>query len=139
MSNDGKELTDSEYIPLCVLNTFFALTAIVLNSVTIHAIRKTSSASLPKNLRVLLLNLAFSDLSVGLLVQPFHIIKFTFSSESQQGDYLQKMETFSLVTGVAFVCASILGVLALSVDRFLAVYLHLRYKEIGTPRELLPS
>ena len=70
MSNDGKELSDREYIPLCVLNTF-ALTAIVLNSVTIYAMRKTSSALLPKNVRVLLLNLAFSDLSVGLVVQPF--------------------------------------------------------------------
>ena len=77
MPNNSEELTNREYIPLCVLNTFFALTTIVLNSVTIHAIRKTSSASLPKNLRVLLLNLAFSDLSVGLVVQPFYIIDFT--------------------------------------------------------------
>ena len=62
MSN-STELTDRKYIvPLCVLNALFALTAVVLNSVTIHAIRKTSSASLSKNLRVLLLNLAFSDL-----------------------------------------------------------------------------
>ena len=107
MSNDGKELTDSEYIPLCVLNTFFALTAIVLNSVTIHAIRKTSSASLPKNGRVLLLNLAFSDLSVGLVVQPFYIINLTFRLKSQQGENLQKMNPLSLVTGILLVCASI--------------------------------
>ena len=74
MSNSA-ELTDREYIvPLCVLNALFALTAVVLNSVTIHAIRKTSSASLSKNLWVLLLNLAFSDLSVGLVVQPFYVI-----------------------------------------------------------------
>ena len=96
MPNNGEELTDREYIPLCVLNTFFALTAIVLNSVTIHAIRKTSSASLPKNLRVLLLNLAFSDLSVGLVVQPFYIIYLTLSFESQEGDNLQKMQTLSV-------------------------------------------
>ncbi|XP_067053957.1 adenosine receptor A3-like [Acropora muricata] len=137
MPNNGEELTDHEYIPLCVLNTFFALTAIVLNSVTIHAIRKTSSASLPKNLRVLLLNLAFSDLSVGLVVQPFYIIYLTFSFESQEGDNLQKMETLSLVIGTEFLCASILGVLALSVDRFLAVYLHLRYQEIVTPKRVV--
>ena len=75
---NSAEPHDRKYIvPLCVLNIFFALTAIVLNSVTIHAIRKTSSASLPKNLRVLLLNLAISDLSVGLVVQPFYIIRLT--------------------------------------------------------------
>ena len=138
MPNNGKELTDREYIPLCVLNTFFALTAIVLNSVTIHAIRKTSSASLPKNLRVLLLNLAFSDLSVGLVVQPFYVIQLTFSFESQEGDSLQKMrDTLSLATEILFLCASILGVLVLSVDRFLAVFLHLRYQEIVTPKRVV--
>ena len=74
MSIGGRELTDREYILLCVLNTFFALIAILLNCVTIHAIKNTSLASLPKNLRVLLLNLAISDLSVGLVVQPFCIV-----------------------------------------------------------------
>ena len=137
MPNNGKELTDREYIPLCVLNTFFALTAIVLNSVTINKIRKTSSASLPKNLRVLLLNLAFSDVSVGLVVQPFYIIYLTFLFESQKGDNLHIMETLFLVIGVPFLCASILGVLALIVDRFLAVYLHLRYQEIVTPKRVV--
>ena len=119
MSN-STELTDREYIvPLCVLNALFALTAVVLNSVTIHAIRKTSSASLSKNLRVLLLNLAFSfsDLSVGLVVQPFYVIQLTFSFESQEGDSLQKMrDTLSLATEILFLCASILGVLVLSVE-----------------------
>ena len=137
MSN-SRELHDRKYIvPLCVLNAFFALTAVVLNSVMIHAIKKTSSASLPKNLRVLLLNLVFSDLSVGLVVQPFYIIYLTFQFESQQGDYSQKMETLSLVTDILFLCASILGVLALNVDRFLAVYLHLRYQEIVTPKRVV--
>ena len=137
MSN-STELYDREYIvPLCVWNAFFALTAVVLNSVTIHAIRKTSSASLPKNLRVLLLNLAISDLSVGLVVQPFYVIHLTFRFESQQGDYSQKMDTVSVVTGSLFLCASILGVFALSVDRFLAVYLHLRYQAIVTPKRVV--
>ena len=137
MSNNGEQLTDREYIPLCVLNAFFALTTVVLNSVTIHAIRKTSSASLPKNLRVLLLNLAFSDLSVGLVVQPIYIIgRLTFRLESQQGDNSQ-MNTLTFVIGIVFVCASILGVLILSVDRFLAVYLHLRYQEIVTPKRVV--
>ena len=106
MSN-STELPDREYIvPLCVLNAFFALTAIVLNSVTIHAIRRTSSVSLPKNLRVLLLNLAFSDLSVGLVVQPIYIIQTTFPFESQEGDY-SPMKAVAFVTGMVFVCASI--------------------------------
>ena len=136
MSNNT-EVHGREYIvPLCVLNAFLALSAVVLNSVTIHAIRKTSSASLPKNLRVLLLNLAFSDLSVGLVVQTIYIIHLTFRFESQHGDN-SEMNTLSLVTGFVFGCASILGVLILNVDRFLAVYLHLRYQEIVTPKRVV--
>ena len=96
MSNSA-ELPDRKYIvPLCVLNAFFALTAVVLNSVTIHAIRKMSSASLPKNLRVLLLNLVFSDLSVGLVAQPFYIIHLTFP-----GDYSHKMNAVSVITEIS--------------------------------------
>ena len=138
MLNDGKELTDHGYIPLCVLNTFFALIAIVLNSVTMHAMRKTTSALLPKNVRVLLLNLAFSDLSVGLVVQPIYIITLTFWFKSQPGVFFQKILQLTWVTGILFVCASIIqGVLALSVDRFLAIHLHLRYQEIVTSKRLI--
>ena len=43
----------------------------MLNSITIHAIKKTSS--LPKPLKTLLLSLAVSDLGVGLLVLPLPI------------------------------------------------------------------
>ena len=55
----------------CVFNSFLSYTTIILNIVTIHAIRKT--ALLPKTLRTLLLSLAASDVGVGLLVQPLYI------------------------------------------------------------------
>ena len=55
----------------CVFNSFLSYTTIILNIVTIHAIRKT--ALLPKPLRTLLLSLAASDVGVGLLVQPLYI------------------------------------------------------------------
>ena len=54
-----------------VFNVVLCFSATMLNSVTIHAIRNTSS--LAKPLRTLLLNLAVSDLSVGLLVHPLYI------------------------------------------------------------------
>ena len=61
----------STYIANCVFNNFLSYTAIMLNIVTIHAIRKTSL--LPSSLKTLLLSLAVSDVGVGLLVQPFSI------------------------------------------------------------------
>ena len=59
------------YVTNCVLNALSAYTAIMFNIVTIHAIRKTFL--LPKPLKTLLLNLAVSDLGVGLGVQPLYI------------------------------------------------------------------
>ena len=61
----------STYIVNIIFNAFLCFTAIMFNSVTIHAIRKTSS--LPKPLKLLLLSLAVSDLGAGLLVHPFYI------------------------------------------------------------------
>ena len=55
----------------CVFNAFLCLTTIVLNIITIQALRKTSS--LPKTFKTLLLSLAVSDLGVGLLVQPLYV------------------------------------------------------------------
>ena len=60
----------STYIANCVFNSFLSYTTIILNIVTIQAIRKTSS--LPSSLKTLLLSLAVSDVAVGLLGQPFY-------------------------------------------------------------------
>ena len=62
----------SWYVVNCVFNVFLSYTAIMLNIVTIHAIRKTPSLSKP--LKTLLLSLAVSDLGVGLTAQPLYVI-----------------------------------------------------------------
>ena len=123
----------STYIANCVFNSFLSFTAILLNIITIHAIRKTSS--LPKPLRTLLLSLAVSDLGVGLFVQPFYI--------SLLAKWLQHsipncttFKVFSLVE-VVLTAASFFGVVAVTVDRFLAIHLHLRYLELVTHKRVL--
>ena len=59
------------YMANCVLNAFLTISAIILNSLTIQALRRTSA--LPKPLKTLLLSLAVSDLGVGLLCHPFNV------------------------------------------------------------------
>ena len=61
----------SSTLIVVILNIFSAYTAVTLNIITIHALRKVSS--LPKPVRILLLTLAASDLAVGLIVQPLAI------------------------------------------------------------------
>lgn len=122
--SEVKEL-HSTSITNCVFNSFLSYTAIMFGIVTIHAIRKTS---LSKPLRTLLLSLAASDLGVGLLVQPFYVsILVKWSQASDPGCAVYKgfiaiMSFFSL--------SSFFGIAALSVDRFLAIHLHLRYQEL---------
>ena len=68
----SKNVKDSRpaLVANCVFNSFLCYTTIILNIVTIHAIKKT--VLLPKPLRTLLLSMASSDVGVGLLVQPLN-------------------------------------------------------------------
>ena len=119
----------------CVFNSFLCYTTIILNIVTIHAIRKT--ALFPKPLRTLLLSLAASDVGVGLLVQPLYISTLV-SRLNQKRIGCISYKGWSVV--ITFFCiSSLLNVVTISVDRFLAVYLHLRYQELVTHKRVIAA
>ena len=119
----------------CVFNSFMSYTNIFLNIITIHMIRKT--ALLPKPLRTLLLSLAASDVGAGLLVQPFYI--YTLVSRLKQ----KRIDCISykgLLAAITFFCtSSLLNIVTISVDRFLAVHLHLRYQELVTHKRVIAA
>ena len=109
-----------------VFSSFLSYTTVILNIVTIHAIRKT--ALLPKPLRTLLLSLAASDVGVGLLVQPLYISTLVSRLNQKRIDCIFYKK---LLAAINFFCiSSLLNVVTISVDRFLAVQLHLRYQEL---------
>ena len=119
----------------CVFNSFLCYTTIILNIVTIHAIRKT--ALLPKPLRTLLLSLAASDVGVGLLVQPLYISTLVSRLNQKRIDCISYK---GLLAVINFFCASSLfNVVTISVDRFLAVHLHLRYQELVTHKRVIAA
>ena len=117
----------SSFIVNCVFNAFSAYTAIMLNILTIHAIRNTSS--LPKPLKTLLLSLAVSDLGVGLLAQPLYIAWMVNHANFTCSAFYVIQLTFTI--------ASFFTVVAISVDRFLAIHLHLRYQELVTHKRVV--
>ena len=123
----------STFIANSVFNNFLCYTAIMLNIVTIHAIRKTSS--LPKTLKTLLLSLAVSDVGVGLVVQPFYTA-FLITWIQGNSPSCNTSVAFSIIT-TSFCVASFFGVVAVSVDRFLAIHLHLRYQELVTHKRVV--
>ena len=116
----------------CVFNGFLSCTAIVLNVITIHAMRNIPS--LPKPLKTLLFSLSVSDLGVGLLVQPLYIVYLAMKMKPEENNptYIVYLALLTL-----FIYASFLGLMALSADRFLAIHLHLRYQELVTYRRVV--
>ena len=105
----------------------------MLNIVTLYAIPK--SLSVPKTLRTLMLNLAVSDVVVGVFVQPL----FTSFLVTWLQMNNPSCSIYYLMAGVIrmLVNVSLLSVVAISVDRFLAIHLHLRYKELVTHRRVV--
>ena len=129
------ELEDlrATYIANCVFNIFLNYTAFMLNIVTIYAIHKT--AKMPKTLKTLLLSLACSDVAVGLFSQPLYtFFLINWLRLHNPGCNTQQVRTIS---SSLFSAASFLGVVAVSVDRFLAVHLHLRYQELVTHKRVV--
>ena len=125
--NSGLDELRSTYIANCAFNNFLSYSTITFNLVTIHGIRKTSS--LPKTLKPLLLSLAVSDVSVGIFVQPFYtslLVRWLQRNNPGCISYI------ALGVALGFSMASFYGVVAISVDRFLAIHLHLRYQELVT-------
>ena len=121
----------------CVLNGFLSYTAIVLNIITIQALRKTSS--LPKTLKILLLSLSISDLGVGLLVQPLYVacLAMEITKNSKNTDNVIAYWAYWAILNSLFVFPSFFGVFAITVDRFLAIHLHLRYQQLVTYKRVV--
>jgi len=123
----------STFIANCVFNSVLSYTAIMLNVLTIYAIRKTSP--LPKTLKTLLLSLAVSDVGVGLLVQPFYTSLLVKQLRQSNPD-CNTAKAFYIIAHIFFNCSSS-NVVAISVDRFLAIHLHLRYQELVTHKRVV--
>ena len=131
-AEDHQMVDSSHLVANCVLNAFLSCTAITLNIITIHALRKTSS--LPKPLKTLLLSLAISDLGVGLLIQPLSVSVRSLVVLKKNAE---KIKNVVSVTSTFLCYASLFGVTALTADRFLGIHLHLRYQELVTHRRVV--
>ena len=134
------ELQNRFLLSLCILNFIFCIVAILGNLLVIRALWK---ASMPPTLKAMFLNLAFSDLSVGLLVQPVHgaIIAVILDKKSRghfNVDFLCPVfVTLYLSSAYFFAVSSFLSIVTIAVDRLLAVSLHLRYHEFVTMKRVL--
>ena len=120
---------DSSYLVVCLLNAFLSYIATMLNSVTIHTIRKTPSLS--KNLKTLLFSLAVSDLGIGLVVQPLFVANLIMASNLN----IETSKTYNaiyiayLIPANLFLFATLFLVIVLCAERFIAIHYYLRYPQ----------
>ena len=118
----------------CILNALFSIITCVGNSTILLAIKNTRDLHSPSY--VLLGCLAFSDLLVGLLCQPLFVgVKIAeFERSFTVYCWLRVLQARSAWTTAG---VSLLIVVAVSVDRLIALHLHLRYSAFVTvPRVL---
>ena len=115
----------------CALNVPLSFTAVMGNMAIIYSIWNLPSLHTPSN--TLLFGLALCDLSVGMIVQPFYIIYHTFFMANNRRTGLIMMKAFNIIANL--LCGvSFLTTTAVSIDRYLAIHLHLRYQEVVTKR-----
>ena len=133
-----KEAADfSPYLIInVVVNSFSCYTTIMLNIALIFALRRTSS--LPKTLKALILSLTVSDLGIGLVVQPLYIARMIMQIQQTDDQETSKdIDRALRPIGRTLGYASFFGVTAISVDRFLAIHLHLKHQELLTYQEFV--
>ena len=121
------------YFVTSVINGLFAFVAVVCNAIVLNAIRSTPSLHTPSYL--LLSVLAFSDLAVGLTVQPLFVVFKVAEIRQIMGIYCEVATTY-MCLGNLFACLSFLTMVSISVDRFLAVRLRFKYRAVVTVRRV---
>ena len=127
---------------LCWLNIVSSLVTVIGNLVVIFALWKSSSITI--SMKALFLNLAVSDLAVGLLVQQMFIAVTFVMLKTEQAGHPSRFDFLCPITMTMFwfllylfAVSSFLSVAAIAVDRLLAVSLHLRYSQLITLKNVV--
>ena len=137
--NNNNNNTESIFITniiTCILNFLFSLTTCVGNFFILFAIRKTSDLHKPSF--ILLGCLAASDLLVGLICQPIFVAYKIVELVENFSAHCTLRIILSISSWIA-AGVSLATLAAVSIDRLLALTLHLRYNMIVTVRRVFQT
>ena len=118
------EEVHSEVTFLSATNIFLSMTAFVENSLVLVALHKTRSLHPPSKL--LFLNLAITDLCVGIIVEPLYV-SYLMSVVNERWEICYYALLSSIITSYVMCSVSLLTLTTTSMDRLLALLLGLRY------------
>ena len=126
---DGKGVV--VLIIICILTVPTSLSATLGNLLVLISIWRTPSLHSPSN--ILLVGVALSDLGVGLVVQPIFFVCTIAKMKGLAKVFCSGVMAVS-ITGFWLCEVSLLTITTISVDMYLSLYLHLRYKELITAK-----
>ena len=126
---DQTNATLTDKIIACFLNSVFSIATCIGNSVILYVIWKTQELHSPSF--VLLFCLAASDLLVGLICQP-SFVGLKIAELGNDSNVYCTLIIIQAISSWTTSGASLLTLSAVSIDRLLAVTLHLRYNTIVT-------
>ena len=121
-----------EIIFLSVLNIFLSVTTFLGNTLILVALPKENSLHPPSKL--LFRNLAITDLCVGIIAEPL-LVAYLMSLVKQRWDICYELDYAGLAIGAILCSVSLFTLTAISVDRLLALWLGLRYRQVATLRK----
>ena len=134
--SDVEDPLYSTIIANIVFNVCLCYPTIMLNILTILALRKTSALSKP--LKTFLLSLAVSDLGAGLLGQPLNIVYLVALLRSNLSTHTIRYCLTATAVVLNTVClSSFFTIMALSTERFIAIQKPLRYQDIVTQKRVV--
>ena len=116
-------------IVTCILNSFFSLLTCIGNFIVVFVIGKTRDLHSPSF--ILLGCLAVSDLLVGLICQPL-FVGYKIAELEKNFAVFCTLNVVQSLSGFTTGGVSFLILAAVSIDRLLALTLHLRYNTIVT-------
>ncbi|XP_078368352.1 uncharacterized protein LOC144652215 [Oculina patagonica] len=120
----------------CALNVVFSLITSTGNSIILHVIWTKQELHSPSF--ILLFCLATSDLLVGLICQPFYVA-YKIAELAEHLSAYCVLRMIQNMSGSITFSVSLATLSVVSVDRLLALILHLRYNSIVTVRRILQT
>ena len=125
--NPGPTITAS------ALAAAISLSAPLENALVLVSFWRTPSLLTPAN--VLIISLATTDLGTGLLSAPLFFVSNIAKLTEDEGLYC-KVTPVYIVAATCLSCISLLTLTAVSVERYTALRVHLRYNEVVTMRRV---
>ena len=120
-------------VALMVLETFISITATIGNLLVLVTIWR--SPRLHSSSNTLVFGLALSDLCIGIVSEPLYVgFQAVLFKNSGEITSCTLANTITLITKF-LTGVTLLTVTAMSVDRYLAIYLHLRYEQVVTEKK----